>query len=306
VVLLGATSQIGVFLIPRLLDAGISVTAVSRDERLWSMPRREDLQWISPRELTAVAEGGGLSNERRGALISCGPIDQAALLLHSETAVDALGRAIVFSTSSVHTKMDSPDPIERLQMEQIRHQEAMLRVACERAGIPLYVLRPTLIYGCGMDQNLSRLFRWIRRYRFMPVAGKASGLRQPVHADDLAAVACALAQLPGGQDLDGMVCGGSRITYRHMVERLFTALGRKPRILSLPPDLLAAAGGLVGRFSGASRLSGQMILRQNRDLDFDDTQVRELTAIEPRPFRPTPCDFSLPPHPSTFGLPVGE
>jgi nucleoside-diphosphate-sugar epimerase len=62
---------------------------------------------------------------------------------------------------------------------------------CALRQLVLTLLRPTLIYGCGLDQNISRLARIIRLCRCMLVAGQARGLRQPVHADDLAALAVA-------------------------------------------------------------------------------------------------------------------
>ena len=65
--------------------------------------------------------------------------------------------------------------------------------ACERNNVEWTILRPTLIYEAGRDTNITPLSRLIRRFGFMPLVGGGSGLRQPVHAEDLAIGAIAAA-----------------------------------------------------------------------------------------------------------------
>ena len=43
-----------------------------------------------------------------------------------------------------------------------------------------------LIYKEGHDINITPLSRLIRRFRFMPLVGGGTSLRQPVHVEDLA------------------------------------------------------------------------------------------------------------------------
>ena len=64
-------------------------------------------------------------------------------------------------------------------------------VAAER-GIACTVFRPTLIYGAGTDRSLAPIARFARRWRVLPVPLGANGLRQPVHARDLAAACVAV------------------------------------------------------------------------------------------------------------------
>ena len=94
---------------------------------------------------------------------------------------------VAFSSSSVLSKADSNDRSERRLMRSLAAGEEALVAACSERGISLLLLRPTMIYGCGMDRNVSRLAAMARRHGVIPLAGAASGLRQPVHAEDLAA-----------------------------------------------------------------------------------------------------------------------
>ena len=295
VLVTGGTGQIGIFLLPRLLRANCQVLALSRQ-----IPRREParpqagegrLCWIHPDDMAAesVPDVPLISVE---ALVSAGPIALAAALA---ARCPNLRRIVCFSSSSVLVKADSPDAAERDIMRAISVAEAELNVLCTQRGILLYLLRPTLIYGCGRDRNVSLLADFARRFRFVPVAGRASGLRQPVHADDLAALAAAIVTGAVTTGLESAVAGGDTLTFRDMVVRVFEAFGLRPRAVSLPPVLLADATRIAGKLFGGGDINAEMVLRQNRALVFDDSALRDLFGHAPRPFRPTAADFAVPP-----------
>ncbi len=156
------------------------------------------------------------------------------------------------------------------------------------------IFRPTLIYGCGLDTNISRLANWIDRLGFIPINGKAAGLRQPVHAEDLATVA--LTALHCNDDLPGVLnlTGGSTLSYSDMVEQVFAALGKPARLLRLPQWLFVLLANFVSTFKPAGGINSEMVRRQQLDLVFDDRQARELLNYKPRAFAPVRQDFHLP------------
>ena len=235
VLLLGATGQIGIFTIPRLVAAGFEVTALSRNPRPGWYPQFETVSW----KQADVLQCGSL--EEVGAevdmLVSAGPVRLAGRVVEQSPQLE---RAVVFSTSSVFTKLESPDPGEKQLMQRILADEAGLSAACDANGTGLSIYRPTLIYGCGMDGNVSWLAKWIQRFGFMPVAGDAAGLRQPVHADDLAGAAVATLRSDTPLTLDVPLCGGSTLSFREMAESIFHGLDKPVRILGIPGGLLRA------------------------------------------------------------------
>jgi len=281
-VLLGASSQIGWFAAPRLAGAGYSVLAVSRGGQPARFPSLEAVRWLRLGELTD--DGASL-------LVSAGPL---TLVCEVVQRLSGLTRVVAFSTSSVAVKADSPDPLERRQMASIADAERRLSATCAERGIDLVLLRPTLVYGCGLDGNVSRLARWMRWLPVLPIAGDGRGLRQPVHADDLARVAVAAAR----SDLKGIhelyLGGGSTLSYRDMLERIARALGRPLRVWPLPAGLLATVAGMARRLLPHSGLGPEMVRRQSRDLVFDDSPARRQLGHDPRPFEPRPEDFHLP------------
>jgi nucleoside-diphosphate-sugar epimerase len=105
----------------------------------------------------------------------------------------SLKRAVVFSSTSVITKQDTEVDAEREMIRRLADAERRIAALCDQHNVEWTILRPTLIYAEGRDTNITPLSRLIRRFGFMPLVGGASGLRQPVHAEDLAIGALAAA-----------------------------------------------------------------------------------------------------------------
>jgi len=302
--LLGGTAQVGIHVLAQLLGAGVDTLALTRTLRsaqLKSHSSGSRVCWMSPDQFDR--RDGWLGEQsldglvRPQWLLSTGPIRLACEYLPK---LPGLQLVVSLSSSSVLVKADSAEPFERQQIAQILESENQLEQACAARNMGLVILRPTLVYGCGMDQNISRMARFIRRWGFLPLAGPARGLRQPIHVADLAFLMVEIARtgVTGQQAYE--VAGGSTLSYRQMAAAVFQAVGRKERLAKVPPGLLAGAADLVGAFIGRGRLNAQMLSRQERDLVFDDHAVRQRYHFDPREFRPGPADFELPAEISSY------
>ncbi|MGD8359129.1 MAG: hypothetical protein PVG42_13840, partial [Lysobacterales bacterium] len=284
----GASSQLGVFALPRLLEAGFAVVAVSRKATPAPVEATHKLWWAQPDAVVGDRDTpvGALTD-----LVSFGPLHLACTIVESNPGIR---RVVAFSTSSVASKQASENRAERRQVLGIAASEERLRALCTRRSVPLLLLRPTLIYGCGMDGNVSLLRRFGERWGFIPLAGKAHGLRQPVHADDLASLA--VAALKANDPVEGRseACGGSTIRYSDMARRLAESCNRRVRLMRLPPWMMAAALDLLTLSPRWRSLNPEMVRRQKRNLVFDDSLLREKLGWDPRPFQPTPEDFEMP------------
>jgi nucleoside-diphosphate-sugar epimerase len=276
--ILGAGSQVAPFLSRRLAEAGYSGAAVSR--QVPGAPLHPDFPW----RRVDLAEPPDWPAMPGTVVFSVLPL---WLLADHVPALAAAGAAqlIAFSSTSVFAKAESDDPAERALAERLAAAEAAVAEACEAAGIPWTVLRPTLIHGSGRDQNVSAVARFVRRFGFFPVAHPAEGLRQPVHADDLAIAAVAAIANPKAFNRAFNLPGGETLSYRAMIARIFAGLGRPPRILPLPSGLLRAVLPLV-QHRLPHRYSPALFLRMNQDLAFDAAEAREALGYAPRPFTP--------------------
>src|SRR5690606_8044837 len=120
----------------------------------------------------------------------------------------------------------------------------------------------------------------IRRFGVLPISGRGDGLRQPVHADDLAAGAIAAAASDAARNRPYDLPGGETHSYRIMVWRLCEALDKPALILSLPPWLWRAAFALARPFvPGATAAMGAQMAE---DLVFDGSAVARDFGWAPR------------------------
>jgi nucleoside-diphosphate-sugar epimerase len=193
-------------------------------------------------------------------------------------------RLVCFSSTSRFTKAASASPEERTVAEALASGEADVEAFCRTHGVSCTILRPTLIYAEGQDGNVSRLAGLIHRFGFLPLPPGPGGLRQPVHAEDLASAALAAMTSPAAVNQAYDLPGGETLSYRAMVERIFEGLGRTPRIVSLPPALLRLGYALGRRWLPGS--TAEMIGRIEADLTFDAEPARRDLGWAPRDFHP--------------------
>ena len=196
----------------------------------------------------------------------------------------SLKRVVVFSSTSVITKQDTEVEAEREMIGRLADAERRIAAACEQHNVGWTILRPTLIYDEGRDTNITPLSRLIRRFGFMPLVGGAPGLRQPVHAEDLAIGALAAASSRAAINKFYSLPGGETLAYREMIGRIFDGLQMPRRMISVPPSLWRA-GFFVARrlFQGANVAMG---IRMMKDMTFDSAPATRDFGWNPRAFNP--------------------
>lgn len=271
----GGSGQVGAALLPRLLDAGWEVVAISREPQA-DAPA---LRWL--RGDLAHCEGLPAAVD---AIFSCGPLDHFAAWYARSTL--AAPRVLAFGSTSVAVKGDSADPRERDLARRLREGERSVHAAAAARGAAATLLRPTLVYGAGRDRTLSRLAALARRFGWLPVPRDADGLRQPVHVDDLAAAAVAACDAPATHGNGYDLPGGETLAWREMVARTLAARKPSPRLLPVPGALFALAVRVARLLGKGEGLGDAALARLREDLVFDDGPARRDFGYAPRPFRP--------------------
>lgn len=259
----GATSLVGACLLPLLTEAGWQVTAFSRRAvgRLGDGARCVE-NWVCVAPIWVLPDYFDL--------------------------LDAQGarRVVVLSSTSRFTKDDSTDPQEQAIALRLADAEARVREWAQSRGVEWVILRPTLIYGLGRDKNIAEIARFIRHFGFFPLFGKANGLRQPIHAADVAGACLAALQAPCAANRAYNISGGETLTYRNMVARVFSALGRRPRLLTVPLWAFRLAVAMLRHLPRYRQWSIAMAERMNRDLVFDHAEAARDLGFKPRAFAP--------------------
>ena len=166
----------------------------------------------------------------------------------------------------------------------MRDGEQQTIALCEQLNIEWTVLGPTLIYDEGKDVNISRLARLIQRFGFIPLSGEGLGLRQPVHAEDLAIGAINAAASAAACNKNYALPGGETISYREMVGRIFDGMDRPRRIVSVPPPVWRLAFAMLNHFlPNANAAMGD---RMAKDMVFDPQPAIDDFGWNPRRFAP--------------------
>jgi len=257
VLVFGASGAVGRYLLPLLADAHYKVSPVSRDPHAG---------WLA----------GDLQDVRKDwpaadIVISLGPLDAFAAWL--ERQPHAPQRLIALSSMSAKSKALSPDRAERDLAERLRAAEARLFGYSAARGIACTIFRPTLIYGAGTDRSLAPIARFARRWHLMPIPLGAIGLRQPVHAADLADACTAVIDLSGTYAKTYALGGGERLTFAALLQRLRSA--QRGFVLPVPVPLAVLRLG---------RISPGVLARLREPLVADNAAALRDFSYAPRAF----------------------
>lgn len=284
----GASGAIGRFLVPRLLGAGHEVVAVSREPRESGHPR---LRWITGDLPSRVPE-----LPEPAAIFSLGPLDAFAAWF-AKIGTGHGARIVAIGSLSAETKRASSDPLERELAERLAHAEQVLANAADARDCASTVLRATLIYGAGLDKSLTPIVQFARRWRMFPYVVDARGLRQPVHADDLAAACMTLATSPAMPQRVYAVGGGERIAFGTMLARVRESLPFATIPMPLPFAFARAGAGVARRLPAYRAASAAALARMNEDLIADHAAAIADFGWSPRDFRPGTDTWTPPPLP---------
>ncbi|MGA9658772.1 MAG: epimerase [Asticcacaulis sp.] len=222
------------------------------------------------------------------AVICCSPIWLIEDALMERLLELGMKRIIAFSSTSRLSKEASAETAEREVVEKLAVGEDRLKRFCTEHGVAWTILRPTLIYDEGRDENVTRIANTIRKLGFFPVCGLAQGLRQPVHARDLALAAMQALTARESFNKTYNLSGGEDLPYVTMVRRIFAGMGRTPVIIAVPAIVWRLVF-VVMNLTRPARLKQNvhMALRMNKDLWFDHSSAKKDFGYAPASeFRP--------------------
>jgi len=271
---IGATGLVGGYLLAHLIGRGERPYALSRTRQ-----ERADADWL-------VGDLTRPETLNFSAFTTLYCTADAVLLAQAIERLfnPALERVVVFSSTSVLTKLDSEVAAEREGLKRLADAERTIAESCGRHNIAWTILRPTLIYAEGRDVNITPLSRLIRRFGFMPLVGGARGLRQPVHAEDLAIGAIDAASTPAAANKFYSLPGGETLAYREMIGRIFDGMKLPRRTISIPAPVWRAAFVVAKPLFPSANVA--MGIRMMKDMTFDATPAEKDFGWKPRAFHP--------------------
>jgi UDP-4-keto-D-QuiNAc 4-reductase len=149
-----------------------------------------------------------------------------------------------------------PQPVDPYGISKLEAEQRLQRIAAA-TGLELVTLRPVLMYGPGVKGNLERLLRWVRRGVPLPFAS-VDNRRSLLSVDNFVDALQLAASHPRAAGGTFLVADGDDLSTPDLVRRMARAVGRRPRLVPVPPGLLQAAAAALGRGAEVSRLIGSL------------------------------------------------
>lgn len=274
---LGARSLVGRYLVPLLIDRGQAAVACSRSAKTGSAAA-PGVAWCRPGEPLPGA------CDRIPIWIAICPIQA---LPEWFGWLESLGieRLVALSSTSLITKAGSQDPQERRLVERLAEGEAAVQSWSTGRGVTATILRPTMIYDGVHDRNVATIAAVVRRLGWFPLCGRATGLRQPVHADDVAAATVSAAFHPLPRSVYTL-SGGESLPFHDLVARTCRSHGLPARSIRLPAWAWRACFAAARKLGLSAEGSAAMGRRMNDDLVFQHEDASVDLGFRPRPFVP--------------------
>lgn len=297
IVVAAAVSQIGYWILKLSTGRGNAVTAGYHRRRFATPVGDETWTAIDLQHPDSELTGG--PDSQADIFVHCGPPQLSPNAARLAAAMRCRSIVAFGSTSVLYHDLPRPqgDP---LKAAMLRRLEQEFTAACRHHRIAGTLFRPTMVYGTGMDQNVCRLARVITRSPVIPLPFGADGLRQPIHAADIAEIALKAAAETATDESVGKVRiidigGGEQLPYRTLVRRIGNALDRNPMLVPCPG--LAQVARLAASARPSLAPTASALFRMKLDQVVDNTAASQTFGFQPRGFTPTRAELLGPLHP---------
>lgn len=245
-VVTGAFGYLGKCIARRLLDAGQEVVtltnSVRRDNPFGGRIPAYPFHWDQPDQLAAALEGARVLYNTYWIRYPFGGLTHECVLEQTKTLFGAArqaGVARIVHISIANPSTSSPLPYFR--------NKALAEEALAATGLSYAILRPTVLFG-NEDILINNIAWTLRRVPVFGVFGNGRYRVQPIHVEDLAA----LAVEQGGQmdDVTLDAAGPETYAFKDMAAMIARTLGLRRLIVPVPASVGLAVGGIVGRVMG--------------------------------------------------------
>jgi len=245
-VVTGAFGYSGKYIAARLLNAGRRVRTLTnsphRRNPFGGAVEAHPYKFDRPDELARSLEGATALYNTYWVRFDHSDFTHSQAVENTVTLFKAAARAGVGRI--VHVSITNPSLESDLPYFR---GKAQLETALMDSGLPYTILRPAVLFG--KEDILIHNIAWIlRRFSVFGVFGDGSYRLQPIYVDDLAELAVLHGRFEGGAVIDAV--GPETFTYRDLVATIGYAIGKKRRIIEIPPSVGLAVGRLVGRIVG--------------------------------------------------------
>jgi nucleoside-diphosphate-sugar epimerase len=164
-----------------------------------------------------------------------------------------------------YTERDESHPQDAYAQSKWEAEEGLRRVERE-TGMAVTIVRPPLVYGPRVRGNFRRLMTAIHKGLPLPF-GSVRNCRSLIFVGNLADALARCLQHPSAVGQTFLISDGEDVATVDLIRLLAAAMGRRPRLVPVPPVFLRTAAQLVGRRQEIDRLTGSLTV--------DSRKIRE-------------------------------
>jgi len=151
---------------------------------------------------------------------------------------------------------DPPRPEGIYGQSKLEAEQALAEI-CNRRGMELVIIRPTLVYGPNARGNLQRLMGLINRGLPLPLGG-IDNRRSMVGVGNLCDLIRTCIAHPSAPGHTFLAADGEDVSTPELVRLLACHMGRRPTLVPVPPSLLKLMGVLLRRSGEVQRLASSL------------------------------------------------
>ena len=275
VLITGATGFIGAPLTAALTDAGYQVRAAVRDRRGRSFPPGAEIALLPDLagavDWTPLVTGIDTVVHLAG-IAHVGPeipdaiydrVNHLATATLAGAAARAGVRKFVFMSSTraqagAQSRAPLTESAEPRPTDAYGRSKLAAEAAVRASGLPSTILRPALVYGPNPKGNLASLMRLAALPLPLPF-GAFANRRSLLAFDNLIAAVRFALEDKRAENETFLVADPDAISVAELIALLRASAGRRPSLVPLPPALLSAVLGLIGKRDMVERLAGTLI-----------------------------------------------
>lgn len=202
---------------------------------------------------------------------------EATRSLARQSAAAGVARFVFLSSVKVngesgsYRESDAPAPGDAYGVSKREAELALTEIAAQ-TGMSVVIIRPPLVYGPDVKANFRALMRAVARGVPLPF-GAVDNRRSLVALDNLVDFIIRCTEHPAAVNETFLVSDGEDLSTADLIRRLARAMGRRARLVPVPPSVLMALAPLVRRKDAAQRLLGS--------LQVDISKARRMLAWTP-------------------------
>lgn len=187
---------------------------------------------------------------------------EATLNLARQAAAADVRRFVCISSIKAmgeggHFSADTPcHPQDAYGRSKREAEETLLKLSAE-TGLEIVILRLPLVYGPGVKGNFLSLMRAVQKGLPLPL-GAVANARSLLYLGNLVDVIALCLTHPVAAGRVFLPSDGPEISTSGLIRGIAKAMDRKARLLPIPPSLMLAAAGMLGKGPAAARLFGDL------------------------------------------------